>query len=134
MKKLMIFAAATALSTGAIAGDMKSNMDGESRAERMEQQSSAQSLEQSFNKLDQDGDGKISKDEARENPQVESQFSQLDVNGDGEIGRNEMMLGSGESTAAGQQPAQSMDQDSGMDAGAQQDQYKLDEAREPDSQ
>ncbi|GAA3967438.1 hypothetical protein [Allohahella marinimesophila] len=131
MKKLMIFAAATALSTSVIADEMKSTMDGESRAERMEQQASSQSLEESFNKLDQDGDGVISKSEASENPQVESQFSQLDVNGDGEIGRNEMMLGSGEATAAGQEKEHKMNKDSGMDAGAQQDEYKLDEARDP---
>src|SRR5690606_27406299 len=41
MKKIMMLAAATAFSTGAMAGDMKSTMDGDSRAERMEQQSSS---------------------------------------------------------------------------------------------
>jgi Ca2+-binding EF-hand superfamily protein len=55
----------------------------------------------SFESLDADGDGRISKAEAASNATVQDQFSRYDVNGDGFIERTEVQQANG-SDAGGQ--------------------------------
>jgi hypothetical protein len=52
--------------------------------------SSAQGKGATFESLDADSDGKISRAEAEANPNVKAQFSRYDVNGDGFIEREEV--------------------------------------------
>lgn len=42
-----------------------------------------------FEQLDADGNGSISADEAKANPEVEAMFGQIDVNGDGQVTQEE---------------------------------------------
>jgi hypothetical protein len=58
-----------------------------------------------FESLDTDGDGRISKSEAASNSTVQDQFSRYDVNGDGFIERSEVQQANG-SDAGGQNPQQ----------------------------
>ena len=55
-----------------------------------EQPAPAQSQGTTFESLDKNSDGRISKDEAAANETVTSQFSHYDVNGDGFIERAEV--------------------------------------------
>lgn len=101
MNRLAAIIIAGSISTGVMADEMIMNKEGESKADRMT--SDTASLQERFDKLDADGDGAISEAEAKENPAIDEQFSQLDVDGDGSISSNEMMVNSGDSTAAGMQ-------------------------------
>jgi Ca2+-binding EF-hand superfamily protein len=56
-----------------------------------------------FESLDADSDGKISKTEAEANANVKSQFSRYDVNGDGFIERAEVGQANGAQSAPPQQ-------------------------------
>lgn len=54
-----------------------------------------QSKGSTFEALDANGDGKISKDEAESNPNVKAQFASYDLNGDGFIERAEVTQANG---------------------------------------
>ena len=56
-----------------------------------------------FESLDTDSDGKISKTEAEANANVKAQFSRYDVNGDGFIERAEVGQANGQSSTPPQQ-------------------------------
>lgn len=54
-----------------------------------QQQSDEQRKQEAFNKLDSNGDGRVSKDEAAANPSLEGEFEDLDQDNSGDLDQQE---------------------------------------------
>lgn len=89
MTPLMIAAFSAALATGAAvsAGGMGSGMKGHENSGGTAGHGGASTM--NFTKLDQDGDGRISKAEAAAHPGLADQFQRLDTDGDGQLQKGE---------------------------------------------
>lgn len=63
--------------------------DGPDIANRQPGTASSQPGASNFDRLDRNGDGYISRDEAKDAPELQTRFSELDVNNDGKLSREE---------------------------------------------
>ena len=101
MKSANIAAASSLILTLVLAGPVAAGMSGTSG------ENTGTTSKQSFNNLDQDKNGKLSKQEAEGNPPLVYKWSEVDTNGDGTIDYAEFsvfevqQMGSGSDTSSG---------------------------------
>lgn len=75
---------------------------------------SDESTDMSFDSLDKDGDGVVTREEAQEAPGLEQSFDDLDANADGVLEESEIGVG-GPDTGEGTGSGSSMDEESGSE-------------------
>ena len=92
-------------------GTMES--DKNAGASQRSARSSTGSTAERFDRLDRNGDGFISRDEAKDAPELQTRFSELDTNNDGKLSREEYGAldrsasgATGSTTARGAEPRQ----------------------------